>query len=736
MPLIAVAVLAYAAGLLAGFGLGTAVSGSAGLVVAAVALVYRRMVLFAGGAAIVAGALIAAGTRLADARCQRAVARDRVWRVVLDEPAAPGGFVHGRPSGCSTALSVAVESGRADAGSTVSVRGQLTQTERGSLVRGARLMVLQGPSWRARWRARATRAVDAVFPADAALARALLVADTRELSPEIRDRYAAAGLAHMLSISGLHVGIIAVALEIVFQLAHLARRTATVASIVVVAMYVALIGAPEAAVRSAAMLGALGASRLSQRPTSPWAMLAIGAAAPLVSPRAVLEIGYQLSVIGVAGLIGAGALVRRAVPRRIGGWRRTILAGLIVSTVATIVSAPLVAWTFGRISLVGPLTNLLAAPLMTIAQPMLFLGLLLAPARPLALLVGDATHPLLAGFDAIAAAGASIPGGWMTVSPTLTSAILAAVASVALIVACVSRFPGRPLLVGCAAVAALVWSGLAPAGSGLAELHMIDVGQGDAIGIRTPHGSWLLVDAGRAWHGGDAGRSVVLPYLARRRGALVAFILSHPHTDHVGGASTVIAALHPAHYFDAAFAGDADAYRASLLEARKAGTAWARVHPGDSLTVDGVVLRFLAPDSAWTAGLSDPNLASTIILVRVGERRILLVGDAERPEEDWLVARYGDSLRADVLKVGHHGSSTSSSGPFLDAVQPRLALVSVGLGNSYGHPSAEVMATLAARGAQVLRTDRLGTIVVRTDGRRLLVETNGERWELPTSSRP
>jgi competence protein ComEC len=736
LPLIAVAVLAYAAGLLAGFGLGAVLTGSAGLAVAAVALVYRRMIVFAGGAAIAAGALIAAGTRVADAHCQRAMTRDRLWQVVLDETAAPGGFVHGRPSSCPAALSIAVESGRADAGSTVIVRGQLTPAERGYVVRAAHLALVAGPSWRARWRARATRAVDAVFPADAPLARALLVADTRELSPEIRDRYAAAGLAHMLSISGLHVGIIAVALEIVFQLVHLAKRNATIAAIVVVAVYVALIGAPEAAVRSAAMLGALGASRLLQRPTSPWAMLAIGAAAPLVSPRSVLEIGYQLSVIGVAGLIGAGALVRRAVPRRIAGWRRTLLAGLIVSTVATVVSAPLVAWTFGRISLVGPLTNLLAAPLMTIAQPMLFLGLLLAPVRPLALLVGDATHPLLAAFDAIAAGGAAIPGGWMMVSPTLTSAVLAAVASVALIVACVSRFPGRPLLAGSVAITALVWSGVAPAGSGLTEVHMIDVGQGDAIGIRTPHGSWVLVDAGRAWHGGDAGRSVVLPYLAQRRGALVAFILSHPHTDHVGGATSVIAALHPAHYFDAAFAGDADAYRASLVEARKAGTAWARVHPDDSLNVDGVVLRFLAPDSAWTAGLSDPNLASTIVLVRVGEVRILLVGDAERPEEDWLVARYGDSLRADVLKVGHHGSSTSSSGPFLDAVQPRLALVSVGLGNSYGHPSPDVMATLAARGAQVLRTDRLGTIVVSTDGRRLLVDAKGERWELPTSSRP
>lgn len=575
-----------------------------------------------------------------------------------------------------------------------------------------------------------------VFPADAPLAKALLVADMRDLSPEIRDRYAAAGLAHMLSISGLHVGIIGLALEILFQLLRLSRRAATLATIGVVAVYVGLIGAPEAAVRSAAMLGALGASRLVQRPTSPWALLAIGAATPLVSPRSVLDVGYQLSVIGVAALIAGGQLVRRSVPPRTTGWRRSLLGGLIVSSVATVVSAPLVAWTFGRISIVGPLTNLVAAPLMTLAQPMLFLGLLLAPLPPLASVVGDAAHPLLAAFDFIALAGSSIPGAWIAVTPSAVSAILAAVASVALLVACVSRFPGRAMLTGLAALVCLVWSGLGPPGSGLTELHLIDVGQGDAIGIRTPHGSWILVDAGRAWRGGDAGRSVVLPYLARRGGDLVAFVLSHPHTDHVGGAATIISSLHPARYFDAAFAGDADAYRESLLRARRAGTAWQRVHPDDSLVVDGVVLRFLGPDSVWTAGLSDPNLASTIVLVRVGRVRMLLVGDAERPEEDWLVARYGDSLRADVLKVGHHGSSTSSSPEFLDAVRPRVALVSVGLGNSYGHPSPVVMATLATRGAQVLRTDRLGTIVVRTDGQRLLVDANGESWELPTSLPP
>jgi competence protein ComEC len=162
------------------------------------------------------------------------------------------------------------------------------------------------------------------------------------------------------------------------------------------------------------------------------------------------------------------------------------------------------------------------------------------------------------------------------------------------------------------------------------------------------------------------------------------------------------------------------------------------VHPGDSLVVDGVVVSFLAPDSSWTASLTDPNLASTVAVARFGAVRFLLVGDAEAPEEQWLLAHAGAAaLRADVLKVGHHGSRTSSTPAFLDAVRPRVALVSVGAANDYGHPSAEVMSALAARGADVLRTDRLGPVVVRTDGRSLTITAGGETWSVgegPTAS--
>ena len=163
---------------------------------------------------------------------------------------------------------------------------------------------------------------------------------------------------------------------------------------------------------------------------------------------------------------------------------------------------------------------------------------------------------------------------------------------------------------------------------------------------------------------------------------------------------------------------------------------WVRAHPGDTLTIDGVSLRLLAPDSAWTASLADPNLASVIVQARFGDVTLLFMGDAEQPEEEWLLAHDSTALRADVLKVAHHGSRTSSSEPFLAAVQPRLALVSVGAGNSYGLPTPAIMHRLAASGAQVLRTDRLGTIVARTDGHRLFVDAAGDTWELPPRSPP
>jgi len=587
----------------------------------------------------------------------------------------------------------------------------------------------------ARIREHASRIIDRTFGDDAPLARALLIADQHEIPIEMRDRYASAGLIHMLSISGLHVAVIAAAMELLFQVARMSRRASLMGAFITTAIYVAIIGAPPPALRSAAMLGVAMVSRIAQRPTSPWAAWAVGAFIPLVQPRIAIDVGYQLSVLGMAALVAAGALWKRHLATRVDCWKGTISRELVTSLVACAVTAPLVAWVFGRISLIAPVSNLVAAPVITLAQPILFLALITGAVAPVARLFAEAVHPLLFTFDWIAMTSAAIPGAAVTVSATALVAVLGAIAVTCLVAACVSRFPARPLVFGMGALAAMVVAPLLPmGGANEAELHVLDVGQGDAILLRTPAGRWLLFDAGPVWRGGDAGRSTVMPYILRRGGSLEAFVLSHPHADHVGGAASVLDKLRPRAYWDAAFAGGSESYIASLAEAKARGIAWHRVHPGDSIAIDGVTVSFLAPDSTWTVGLKDPNLASTIALIRYGLVRFLLVGDAEKPEEDWLLSNKRDELSADVLKVGHHGSSTSSSDAFLAAVHPELAVVSVGARNMYGHPSGDVLAALARAGAEVLRTDEAGTIVVRTDGVHLEVEAKGNKWALSRDS--
>ncbi len=580
-------------------------------------------------------------------------------------------------------------------------------------------------------RLRASRSIERIFGRDAPMAKALLIADQHDIPPEVRDRYARAGMVHMLSISGLHVAIIAGAVALLLQMLRLPPKTATILSVVVTAIYVAVIGAPAPALRSAVMLAVVAASRSFQRPTSPWASLAVGALIPLVIPRTVLDLGYQLSVVGIAGLIASGALAKRLVDPNIDGWRRKISKELLTSVVATILTAPLIAWYFGRLSLIAPIANLVAGPVISLLQPTLFLALVTAPIPAAGSFFAAACHPLLVAFDAIASTAASIPGASIDVVPSLTTVLAGGVAVVALLVAAMSRYPARPCIVAAGSICLVAWSPIVhPPYSGGVEMHVLDVGQGDAILVRTDRGRWIVFDAGRIWRGGDAGRSTIIPYIMQRGGTVASFVLSHAHADHVGGASSVMKSLHPGTFWDSAFPQGSGVYDDALHAARASGVAWHRVHAGDSLTFDGVGVRFLAPDSAWTSSLSDPNSASTIALVEYGTSRFLLVGDAEGPEEDWLLDHVREDLHADVLKVGHHGSSTSSSDRFLAAVNPALALISVGAGNLYGHPSKDVIASLARVGARVLRTDKVGTIVVHTDGKHITYEAAGETWRI------
>jgi competence protein ComEC len=696
------------------------------------ALLRRQRVAASLAMLVAAGVLVAVASSGREGACRARLAALSEWTSHVRDAVSEGDFVRTTLSaqGCDLDVAMAVARGAAQAGQRVRIQGRVTQSDRGLLIQNATVAVTGRRAPLMAMRAASGRAIDRLFGDRAPVVRALLIADSRQIDRGLRERFADAGMVHMLAISGLHVAIVAAAATLLLSALRLPLSVATFGSVILTAFYVLIIGAPAPAVRAAAMLFAYAVSRMLQRPTSPWAVLAIGALVPLANPESVSGLGYQLSLMGMVGLICAGRVTSRLTAKLGNDWTTRLASAAIATVFASLATAPIVAWHFGRVSLIAPLTNLVGAPILLLLQPMLFAALLLSPIPPLARFVADAARPLIRALELVAEKG-SLPGfAAIDIAPTLTAVTLAAVCVAGVLGAALAARPARAFIVAATAATALIWMPVLriPGPRQLMEIHLIDVGQGDAIAVRLPDRRWLLFDSGRSWSSGDAGRHQIIPYLRRRGGSLFAFVLSHPHSDHVGGAASVVRWLKPDIYWDAAYVAANNDYLASLRRAEEMGTQWRRVHPGDSVAMGSVTMTFLAPDSAWAANLGDPNEASTVAMLRYGNVRFLVTGDAERAEEDWLVERYGGRLRADVLKVAHHGSRTSSTPAFVEAVRPAIALVSVGAANRYGHPSDSVVARLSDAGAIVLRTDKLGSVVLRTDGSRIWVEALGEEW--------
>jgi competence protein ComEC len=482
MPLVAWGALAYALGLFVALATSSVVAtwtAACALAAAAFGMRARGAIVGACGVLIAAGVLAGLAAVRDDARCAQALVHDHQWGVSLEHAAHAGDVAHGtlRRDGCSAPATLLVVHGSADAGDVATIRGTAAAGDRGVFVRDVEILSTTRGPLGVRLRARAGARIDRVFAGDAPIVRALVIADMSAIPAEQRDRFARAGLVHMLSVSGLHVAVIALALELLASALRLPMRPARIASLALLAAYVAAIGAPPPAVRAAAMLAVLLGSRLAQRPTSAWAVLALGGVLPLVDPRVVVDLGWQLSVAGTIALVAGAALAARSLPPAWRGARRALARAVIVSIVATVVTAPLVAWSFGRIALLGPITNLLADPLMGIVQPLLFAALCI-PIAAVEHGAADAAHLLLAGFDGIATVASSVPGAAPIVLPTVLGACAAGAGALATVVACVAHRWVGAVLVALGCIGIMLVEPALTLDRAMTELHVIDVGQG------------------------------------------------------------------------------------------------------------------------------------------------------------------------------------------------------------------------------------------------------------------
>ncbi|MEM7415955.1 MAG: DNA internalization-related competence protein ComEC/Rec2, partial [Gemmatimonadota bacterium] len=554
------------------------------------------------------------------------------------------------------------------------------------------------------------------------------------LDPGVRDSFAAAGIAHLLAISGFHVGVLALWVLILIRTLRLPPRWSTGVVVGVVWGYVLMIGAPAAARRAALILTAVLVTRTRGRPSSRWAPLSVAALAVLLSDSDGLSSpGVQLSFAGAAGLLRwAGpwsAVLQSWGQRRTPRLPRSVWSAVAGALAATVATAPIVGWHFERVSSVGVPVTLLATPLVSAAMPGGIAALLLERHAPsVAGVIAAGTSTLL---DALVTLTETAAKPWW--ATLWVSRFDLAAAGVGTVVAySAARSPGVGavgrrarivLWVGVAIALAPVVRGIGATGS--LELRVLDVGQGDALALRTPRGRWILVDAGRPGDGPTANHPVVQSLRQAGVGEIALFVISHADADHFGGGEAVLAHHRVRRILDPAVPVGKGGYVRLLQAARAEGVSWEAGRAGDRLEVDGVHLTVVAPADTTVHASSvplgstvqiDANASSLVVLVEWGAFRALLTGDALAATERSIAATVGD---IDVLKVAHHGSLTSSDPAFLAAVRPEWALISAGRRNRYGHPSPEVLGRLETVGADILRTDRDGEI-------RLRVDRNGE----------
>jgi competence protein ComEC len=568
------------------------------------------------------------------------------------------------------------------------------------------------PRGRGAVRDRLSQRTALLFGSRAPLVDALVFAPNVDLDPAVRERYARSGLAHILSISGLHVGFLAAWLALLLAKLRLPPRARMATAGVVLVAYLWLIGFPAPALRAVAMLVLSDVARVRQRIVAPRGTLAVAALLVLLAdPWALRAVGAWLSIAAMGAVIWADRAFRG---RPL--WLRLVAP----SIAATLLTAPISALAFGTVAPIGVLANLIAVPLSGVVVPGLVLALALSwVTSGLATLVAAGSGLGLALLDLVARGAAAVPGGHVTMMAGWQAAVVWA--GVATLAWWLWHSPRRPWLIAARVAFASTVLVVASLKDAFAlddcvclTVHFLDVGQGDAAALRTPHGRWIVIDGGPRIPGDDAGRRVVVPFL-RRHGVdrLAVVVATHGDADHLGGLPAVVDAFDPEVVLEPGEPLGRPLYLEFLATVEASGARWHAARAGDRIELDGVVLQVLSPDSVWLRLPIDVNEHGVVLLVSYGDERLLFQADAGLPVEAYLAGRVG---RVELLKVGHHGSRSATSDAWLDELAPREAVISVGRRNRYGHPTAEVLGRLAQHGITVLRTDERGTITFSTDG--------------------
>jgi len=591
-------------------------------------------------------------------------------------------------------------------------------------------------------RARAETALGSGMPPrEAELARGFVLGQDERIDSRTVEDFRRSGLAHLLAVSGQNVALLALLAMPLLAAFGLGLRARLLWTIGLIAVYVPLAGA-EPSIQRAAIMGALSLwATLAGRRASRFHALLLAAVVLLaIDPGIAADVGWQLSFAAVLGILLLAGPLRRTIASSIGerGLRGALADGAGMTIAATLATAPLIAFHFEAVSTTTLIANLLALPAVA---PAMWLGMLAAaagqvPGAPVEAL--NAVNAPLLAYIAQVAAWCGRPG-WAYLDVQLggwgLAASYAAIAALALFVTRLARRRrlqrradgpqsgqrgrfaagrrARVAVVGAAVVALCLL--LAPLGGGDAEppaaglrVSVLDVGQGDAILLQPAGAPAILVD------GGPPGEDLAGKLQAAGVDGLGAAVVTHDQSDHAGGIRELLGSFPVGRLLFARLG------RASRDAAHAAGVPIRRLARGVVLRSGRLRLEALWPAAELLGGgpaaEDDPNRLAIVLLARWRRFEMLLAADAEAE------AAPLDPGPIDVLKVAHHGSEDAGLAELLERTRPRLAVVSVGAGNPFGHPAPATLATLAAHGVPALRTDRDGTVVleVRRDSLRAI----------------
>lgn len=546
-----------------------------------------------------------------------------------------------------------------------------------------------------------------------------------EIPADVKQSFIDTGTIHILAVSGSNVAFVAFILYSFFGFLRLSRRIVGVLTILGLVSYMVITGSSPSVVRATIMAIVIICGTLFERKADIYNSISVAALLLLFwNTENLFDVGFQLSFAAVLSIVffypRLELLVKR-IPEKYEEIKRidVVFKLFAVSLAAQLGTIPFIVYYFGRISIVSLVANIVVVPMSGlstfIAAAEIGFSFLSHGIAHLYAAANDFLVWFLLGFVKQAASVSFAYLETWQMSPAVAIAYYAFVLGVFHI----HRAHIRTwmlilvLAVGNGVLCADIWS----AAHSILRVTCIDVGQGDALLLDFPNGKRMLIDAGPSSRRFDAGARTIVPLLKRKGVArLDYFLITHRHSDHIGGAASVLQSLQ----IDTLLAASPDSgggWGKRIFEIAKMRNVWIKIlNTGQQIQIDDRVRLYVLNPSAGEAKEETHNNTSIVLKVVYGGSSILLEGDAEAAVEKRMAARYGVFLASDAFKAGHHGSASSTCEEFIGTVRPRTAIISVGTNNGFGHPSRSTLQMLARHSIDVHRTDKSGAVILESDG--------------------